>query len=68
MKYNVFARRFIYVGIAATFFWFAADEGEAAEFSINHSGAIVADQQSFTSLEEYVGSDYFRQNGKRCGT
>ncbi len=39
----------------------------ADEFSLKANGEIVVDGQRFAGMEEYLQSDYFRENGKRCG-
>jgi hypothetical protein len=37
-------------------------------FLINPDGSILAGNQQFQDMKEYVLSDYFREQGKRCGT
>jgi len=37
-------------------------------FMMNANGTVQAGEQTFASFEEYTQSDYFRENGKRCGT
>lgn len=37
-------------------------------FLINTDGSILAGNQQFQSMEKYFRSDYFREQGKRCGT
>lgn len=36
-------------------------------FSTDQSGALVVDQQSFSTMADYLQSDFFRETGKRCG-
>jgi hypothetical protein len=40
---------------------------QAGVFSVRESGEVQADGQRFADMKEYLQSDYFRQNGKRCG-
>lgn len=42
-------------------------QAASAEFSVNRAGEILAGEQSFSNLQEYVSSEYFRGSGKRCG-
>ena len=40
----------------------------AAEVRVADDGRVVVDGNAFGSWSEYVTSEYFRQNGLRCGT
>lgn len=47
---------------------FTAFSAEANEFRVGGDGSIRVDGVEYSSMKEYVESDYFRENGKRCGT
>lgn len=40
---------------------------QAEEFSLKANGEIAVDGLLFGGMKEYLQSDYFRENGKRCG-
>jgi len=40
----------------------------ASEVRVADDGRVVVDDNAFESWSDYVTSDYFRQNGLRCGT
>jgi Pregnancy-associated plasma protein-A len=47
---------------------FSSPTASLAEgFSTDQSGALIVGQQSFSSMAEYIQSDFFRETGKRCG-
>jgi len=39
----------------------------AAEFKLGDDGGVTIGDKKFASKEDYIQSDYFRQNGMRCG-
>ena len=46
----------------------AVTPGLAADVRVSENGQVVVDGNAFGSWSDYVTSDYFRENGLRCGT
>lgn len=47
---------------------FTASFTQANDFAIGDAGDIRAGSEKFSSMKEYIESDYFKENGMRCGT
>ena len=61
--------RVVSVFLLLSFLFLSAFSSMANDkFSIQHDGMIQVGELQFAHFNEYVVSDYFRDNGKRCGT
>ncbi len=67
MKSTRFINEFL-SAIMVMGFIFTASFTQANEFAIGEAGDVKAGGVTFSSISDYVESDYFKEKGMRCGT